>query len=110
MVYIWCISHRLQLSLKDALRKKIEEFNDLNDFLKSLYLFQTNSNVVQAAVRNAVEVKNCWSSGWNQMDSSHNKCINKSTKHTGLPQDCLAALQNAENFSSSKKTKENILR
>ena len=38
MVYIWCISHRLQLSLKDALKKKLKVFNDLNDFLKSLFM------------------------------------------------------------------------
>ena len=33
MVYIWCISHCLQLSLKDALKKGYKEFKDLNDFL-----------------------------------------------------------------------------
>lgn len=33
MVCIWCISHRLQLSLKGALKRDCKEFSDLNDFL-----------------------------------------------------------------------------
>ena len=58
MVYVWCISHRLELSLKDTLKQGCKQFNDLNDFLKSLYLFHTNSNVVHEAFRNAVKAKN----------------------------------------------------
>ena len=41
VVYIWCISHCLQLSLKDALKKDCKEFKDLNDFLLQLYPFHT---------------------------------------------------------------------
>ena len=92
MVYIWCISHRLELSLKDALKQRCKQFKDLNDFLKSLYLFHTNSNVVHAVFRNAVKVKNRkggtavgWSSRWNPLDSPHDKCSDKSAEHSGLP-------------------------
>ena len=111
MVYIWCISHRLQLSLKDALKKKFKEFNDLNDFLKSLYLFHTNSKVVHAAFHNAVEVKNRnGGTAVSRVDGTRwiahtTNALTNLLNTVDCHQDCLAALENAENFSASQKAK-----
>ena len=44
MVYIWCISHCLQSSSKDALKKGCEEFKDLNDFILKLYPLRMRLN------------------------------------------------------------------
>ncbi len=107
MAYIWCISHRLELSLKDALKQRCKQFKDLNDFLNSLYLFHTNSNVVHAAFRNAVKVKNrkggpavgrvdgtCWIA---HMTNAVTNLLNTV--------DCHVALKIAEKFSASQKDK-----
>ena len=111
MVYIWCISHRLELSLKDALKQRCKQFNDMNDFLKSLYLFHTNSHVVHAAFRNAVKVKNRkGGTAVGRVDGTRwiahtTNAVTKLLNTVGCLQDFLAALKSPEKFSASQKVK-----
>ena len=111
MVYIWCISHCLQLSLKDALKKGYKEFKDLNDFLLQLYPFHIYSNVVHSAFENAVKLRNrkggttvirVDGTRWVfHMTTALKNVLNTVDCH----QDCLAALRNASNFSNAQKVK-----
>ena len=41
VIYIWCVAHRLELSLKDALRGTV--FDDVDDVLLRLYYQYENS-------------------------------------------------------------------
>ena len=41
VIYIWCVAHRLELSLKDALKGTV--FDDVDDVLLRLYYLYENS-------------------------------------------------------------------